>query len=93
MWIVVIVIAIIVIYYIAKHQENKAIINLLKKYWWIVLIIIIGFGLFYWFQLRPAQIRRQCMYDVGGSCLQNMITGSRCETQYKACLLRNGITK
>lgn len=30
-----------------------------KKYLFIVLIIILGF-LFYWFQIRPSQIKAEC---------------------------------
>ncbi len=64
----------------------------LKKYWWILLIVLICFGLFYWFQLRPAQIRKQCIYTIGGHCIRDM-GYSDCEDQYRACLLRNGIAK
>lgn len=59
----------------------------IKKYWWTVVIILIVIGgTFYWFQWRPAEIRKNC-YRI------NLGTEERFEMNYKNCLLNNGLEK
>ena len=76
--------------------------NSLKKYWWIILILLIGFILFYWFQLRPGQIRKGCsvvaselspQYNINEH-LQQLKEGVYFnETLYQKCLREHGINK
>jgi len=48
----------------------------LKQYWLIIVIVLVVFGgLFYWFQWRPSQIRKECskftlMEKIYESCLR-----------------------
>ena len=75
-----------------ENSIDKNILNFIKRYWKVILIVLICFGLFYWFQLRPAKIRKDCIYTIAEKCLQDM-GRLNCEDAYRACLLRNGVAK
>ena len=58
----------------------------IKQYKYIILIAvaILGFA-FYWFEWRPAQIRKKC-YDIAV-----VIVGNNFDKNYESCLLDNGL--
>ncbi len=52
----------------------------IKKYKLIILITLVFLGgCFYWFELRPIQIKKECAKDFKGL------------NYYKICLLKNGL--
>lgn len=59
-------------------KENKLIV--------ILLIIILGFA-FYWYEWRPAQIRKECARK------SSQFGGGFLEQQYKSCLVKQGLEK
>lgn len=70
-------------------MENE-IIEKVKRFpvawvWLIVAIVGIAFA-FYWFSVRPEQIRKQCFIE-SRSALYSY------EASYKGCLVRNGLEK
>ncbi|MFA5124748.1 MAG: hypothetical protein WC473_02905 [Patescibacteria group bacterium] len=75
----------------------------LKQYWIIILLmVIVGGGLFYWFQWRPTQIRKDCSVKVmqintNGGLDQAFEEFKQLEqdydNNYKKCLRDNGIEK
>jgi len=77
--------------------------NFLKKHWWVILIVVIGFGLFYWFQLRPISIKKECnavASDLSGEGFKAgkivaQYTGEPYfdEALYEKCLREHGIDK
>ncbi|MFA6047766.1 MAG: hypothetical protein WC737_03025 [Parcubacteria group bacterium] len=71
----------IIIKIIKIGMENKIINNQAKKYW-LVLIFILIFGvIFYWFEYRPSQARKQCSAK------------SFSDNLYKKCLREKGLEK
>jgi len=62
----------------------------IKKYKYIILVVLIILGfLFYWYEIRPSQIRKRCShhFSVDNRSLEAM------EVFYKACLNSWGIYK
>ena len=65
--------------------------NFIKENWFkltiIVIILVISGASFYWYELRPSEIRKKC-YDISlsGSILFK-------EVNYKNCLMDNGLEK
>ena len=62
----------------------------IKQYKYIIILIsIILLGIFYWFQLRPTQIRKECSKNLIGfsSIEQNG------EKNYNRCLREKGLDK
>ena len=41
-----------------KSKEKSGII---ERYWVIILILLFAAGWFYWFQLRPIQVKKHCV--------------------------------
>ena len=72
--------------------------NFLKENWFkisiiVVILIVIG-GVFYWFEWRPSQIRKNCIkqypnafYDGGG------LISKTDEAGHKRCLAEHGLEK
>ena len=69
----------------------------IKQYWIIILLmVIVGGGLFYWYEWRPNQIRRQCVEEIfkdawkieGGEELSGL---DKIDSMIKVCLLSRGI--
>lgn len=65
----------------------------IKKYWWIIIIILISGFAFYWYEMRPSNIRMQC-----SSYLSNGILGLgksivEKERNYENCLRQHGLEK
>ncbi len=66
------------------------------KYWWIILILIIASSIFYWYQYRPAQIRKDCMIKTnqrGFTGLGVSKTQAQIDNDYTNCLRRNGLER
>jgi len=71
----------------------------MKKNLIIILVVLAGVGtIFYWFSLRPSNIRKECLAEaefnsavineINDSTRQNLI-----DDYYKNCLRRQGIEK
>lgn len=68
----------------------------------VLVVVLIGFG-FYWFQVRPSEIKKNCIKEIestsGGTAYQQFLKetgGINLELpevggKYKACLARNGL--
>ena len=80
--------------------------QILKKYWWVIVIVLVIGGAFYWFQLRPSQIRKECFWKVENptaSTDSGFVPGSIAkkyigenyfdEKAYTRCLLEHGLEK
>ena len=84
--------------------------NFIKENWFkvglLVMLIISIISIFYWFELRPSQIRKQCIKtypdafraltdDNGFGSLQSVGNwkGSIDKFGYKKCLIENGLEK
>jgi len=60
----------------------------IKQYKYIILIVLIILaGAFYWFQLRPTMIRKECSKLLTGFGS----IGLSGERNYNNCLLQNGL--
>lgn len=70
------------------------------KYIILILIVILGFA-FYWFQLRPSEIRKYCsnwaaQYNgtlIGDGVISIDQSGSRYTTDYQSCLNEKGLSQ
>jgi len=58
-----------------------------KKWIYIVLLIVLGSFFFYWFQIRPANIRRFCLYQSTKDS-KNLVV---IDTSYKVCIIKKGL--
>lgn len=66
-----------------------------KNKWFILVILVIG-GLFYWFQYRPSEIRKDCykeVEDMAGEVTTLMRGTGKTgyDKIFTSCLNRNGI--
>lgn len=63
------------------------------KYSMIFFVLLISFALFYWFQIRPSAIRKDCYeYAYGTPNLGNTDEWVKATNYYfEACLHRNGL--
>lgn len=52
----------------------------------IIIALIVIAGLFYWFELRPSEIRQECAQENVG-----YLTTSIYDAQYQACLQQHGL--
>jgi len=67
-------------------------------YWWIIPIIILLAGLFYWYQIRPTLIYRECNGRALEQAVESHLEGKSeladiYETAYKLCLKEKGINR
>ncbi|MEK7575673.1 MAG: hypothetical protein AAB491_01130 [Patescibacteria group bacterium] len=75
----------------------------LKEYKYIIILILLMLGFtFYWFQLRPSQIRKECSTHLTGlpsrapsssGGLFAALGSNSGEEAYKKCLAGNGLKK
>ena len=74
----------------------------LKQYKYIILVVlIVSSFIFYWFQLRPAQIRKECYKMTESSVVFNPLLFAKKyagesyfdEIAYKKCLREKGLEK
>ena len=57
----------------------------------IIAIIIVCFALFYWFQVRPAAIRKSCAENAKQFKIKNPNrTNEAMNNRYRLCLSENG---
>lgn len=77
---------------VLKSKENKNLINFAKKIFqfvkkffrWILLVLVLA-AMFYWFQIRPQVIRRNCESTLS----ENM--SARQNNKFRECLVKNGL--
>jgi len=62
--------------------------NKINKYILLVAVLIISFS-FYWFELRPAGIKKNCFKE--GINIAGNLIGFDLDEYYKNCLRRNGL--
>lgn len=68
----------------------------IKKYWWVIIIVLFIDGIFYWYEWRPSQIRKECTRVIN---LQNSGFGgvgksvAEKEKNYEDCLREYGLEK
>ncbi|MBF8250177.1 MAG: hypothetical protein HW400_778 [Candidatus Levybacteria bacterium] len=55
----------------------------------ILIIIIVGTLLFYWYEIRPSNIRKSCEYQVFS---KNRYSDTDSNNSYRQCLIRNGLS-
>ncbi len=67
----------------------------IKKYWWIIIVILIIGGVFYWFQWRPGQIRKECNIRALKSGIESKLSGGSggYDLFYRSCLRDKGLEK
>lgn len=66
-----------------------------KKYWWVIIIILVIGVVFYWFQWRPSEIRKECFNSALKSpILKTLMSESEYRAEldfvYKNCLKMHG---
>ena len=69
-------------------EKIKKIITLINKHKLILVIILVGVGLFYWCDLRPIKIRKECLRVMGENpnfAFKNQVG------KYRACLIEKGL--
>jgi len=72
-----------------KEKIKKA-ITIINKHKLIFVIILVGVGLFYWYDLRPRKIRKECLRVMG----ENPNFASKSQVgKYKACLIEKGLER
>ncbi|MCX6718256.1 MAG: hypothetical protein NTY81_01470 [Candidatus Staskawiczbacteria bacterium] len=59
----------------------------------MVLIITIVSSAFYWFQWRPAQIRKECGVSVSKIANENKLSPSEGSTLLNFCIKKHGLEK
>jgi len=63
----------------------------------LIVVILVLFGLFYWFSLRPTNIRKDCADESSIEAIVGMLDDKESEYEkqynfnYKQCLQRNGL--
>lgn len=70
-----------------EYCASINVISMLKKIVIIASPLIVLFALFYWFQIRPAEIRKECYKNEVGN---RRFTGTP-EDNYNGCLRENGL--
>lgn len=65
-----------------------------NKFLYILLILFLILGLFYWFQIRPSNIRSYCDWSVrwGPDKPSNSQIEKKYDFLYKSCLRSKGIS-
>ncbi len=76
-------------------QFFKTVLIWVNKYKVILLLIMMALGLFYWLQLRPAQIREHCFDSTIKSIRESdgLNYADHYDLLYKLCLQRNGLER
>lgn len=76
-----------------KTFYEKVVIMKKKILWLVAIGIVLLSSLFYWFELRPQQIRKDCEFMIF-SKERAYYTGStaiRQNNEFRQCLVRNGL--
>lgn len=84
-------------------EKIKKILSFLNNWKLIIIIFLIGAGLFYWFELRPTQIRKECYRNsfenrFDSNMIENFVRNKIGiydieEQKYKNCLKEHGLEK
>lgn len=77
---------------VLKSKKGKSYINFVKKIFqfvkkffrWILLLLVLT-ATFYWFQVRPQVIRRNCESTLSGTA------SARQNNKFRECLVKNGL--
>ena len=73
-------------------KKDEEIGDLLREWRGIVLVFLVLVGAFYWFELRPANIHRQCeVYVHNFGVLDPTASVSEYNFQYSGCLHKYGL--
>ena len=69
--------------------------SIMKKYikenWFKIAIVIIIAGLFYWYEWRPSEIKKECHSYATNKSSLSMNYISAYDNAYKQCLRKNGL--
>jgi hypothetical protein len=69
-------------------EKIKKLLALMNKNKVIIIIALIVIGLFYWYDLRPIKIRKECLKAMG----ENPTFASKNQVgKYRACLIKKGL--
>lgn len=68
--------------FVFKNNPNKV-----MRFLIVIIVIFIAFGGFYWFSMRPANIRKDCVKSIGNRPL----SGDYANGLYKKCLIEHGL--
>ena len=67
------------------------------NHWFLILLVLILFGfLFYWFQVRPSNIRSKCANEVYSWIKEKSIKTDQAEAvtvRLNLCLYKNGLSR
>ncbi len=69
---------------IAGGTKKNRMRNNMKYAWFILILLVVGF-LFYWFELRPVNIKKNCVRQAGD--VRYKFYGE----EYQKCLHENGL--
>ncbi len=81
-------------------EKVKRILILINQWKLILIILLVGFGLFYWYQIRPSQTYSDCYEQAIEAaikkctfCGEGKFRIDDYEGYYKMCLSKYGINK
>lgn len=64
----------------------------------VILLVILGSGIFYWFQIRPSEIRKECSKETKIRVQQEEdapgepnYTSKQVNNWYRICLIEHGL--
>jgi len=64
-------------------EKIKKILALLNQWKVILILLLIGSGLFYWYEWRPSQIRKECAKIATEVAIELMKTKAKISDRYK----------
>ena len=64
-------------------EKIKEILALLNQWKVILMILLIGSGLFYWYEWRPARIRRECSEVAAQAAIELMKMKAEISKRYR----------
>jgi len=65
----------------------------IKKYWWIIIVILAIGGIFYWFQWRPSEIRKECAKNLLEVAKGKNLSADDLKLGLDYCLKSHGLSK
>ena len=81
-----------------NKEKTEEKVGVIKRYWIIILILFLIAGWFYWFQWRPAEIRKSCHQrivdrpgDIRLTFSFNKFGITEYESLYEVCLHEMGL--
>ncbi|MCK4797620.1 MAG: hypothetical protein KAT05_09575 [Spirochaetes bacterium] len=68
--------------------------KIIKENWFKIVVLLILVGLFYWYEYRPSEIKKQCNKESVEKA-KNIEDGNQAikiyDARYKSCLRENGL--